>query len=39
VKSILRWSDHLVLPRAAWPLQSFHHPPHVVQGIDVLAIA
>jgi len=35
VKSVLRWSDHLVLPLAAWPLQPFHHRPHVVQSVDV----
>ena len=35
MKSVLRWSDHLVLPLAAWPLQSFHHRPHVVQGVDI----
>ena len=39
VKSVLRWSDHLVLPLAAWPLQSFHHRPHVVQGVDILVVS
>lgn len=35
VESVLRWSDHVVLPLAAWPLQSLHHLPYVVQRVDV----